>query len=213
MTGSGRRALTGFPANLLVAERRVLVVGAGRIAARKAQALLDVGADVHVVAPEVGNEIRSWADDGRLTVEERPFRDSDLDDVWLAVTATDVPAVNAAVRAAGDERRVWVNAADDPEHCSFTLMSSFRRGDIVVTIGTGGRSPALASWLRERMENEIGPEYTTLLEVLADAREELRAGGRSSEDADWRSAFDAGILDLVRTGKVDEAKELLRSCL
>lgn len=213
MTSTGRPTLTGFPANLLLTGRRVLVVGAGHIAARKTESLLAAGAVVHVVATEVGDEIRAWADDERLTVEKRPFRGSDLDDVWLAATATDDPAVNAAVRAAGDERRVWVNAADDPEHCSFTLMSQFRRGDIVVTIGTGGRSPALATWMRERMDDEIGPEYSTLLDMLAEAREELRTNGRSSEDADWRKVFDAGILDLVRAGKVDEAKELLRSCL
>jgi siroheme synthase-like protein len=108
---------------------------------------------------------------------------------------------------------VWVNSADDPANCSFTLMSVIRRGDVVVGVGTGGRSPALAAHLRRRLEQEIGPEYETLLDLLADAREALRASGRSTEDADWQSAFDGGIVELVRTGRVDDAKELLRSCL
>ena len=92
-------------------------------------------------------------------------------------------------------------------------MSVIRRGDLVVSVGTGGRSPALAAQLRRRLEEEIGPEYETLLDVLAEAREALRGTGRSSEDADWQSAFDGGIVELVRTGRVDEARELLRTCL
>lgn len=213
MTEPGRPGLLGFPANFLLDGRRVLVVGAGRIAARKTEGILDVGAVVHVVAPRVDDQIREWAEAGRLAVSEREFTESDLDDVWLAFTATDEPTVNAAVHAAGEARRVWVNSADDPQNCSFTLMSRVRRGDIVVSIGTGGRSPALATWLREHVESELGPEYMTLLEMLSEAREELRAGGISSEDADWRSAFDSGILDLVRSDRLDEAKDLLRSCL
>jgi hypothetical protein len=63
------------------------------------------------------------------------------------------------------------------------------------------------------LEEEIGPEYETLLELLGNAREELRAAGRSTEDADWQSVFDGGIVDLVRTGRVDDARELLRTCL
>jgi siroheme synthase-like protein len=121
--------------------------------------------------------------------------------------------VNAAVFAAGEARRVFVNSADDPANCSFTLMSVVRRSDLVVAIGTGGRSPALATWLRRRLTDELGPEYEVLLDLLSEAREELRGSGGSSEDADWQRAFESGILDLIRAGRLAEAKELLRSCL
>jgi siroheme synthase-like protein len=206
-------SLVGYPVNLLVAGRRCVVVGAGRIAARKIDALLAAGADVHVVAPKLGDQVRVWRDEQRITVDERGFEPSDLDDAWLATTATDDPAVNRAVFEAGRERRVWVNSADDPDNCSFTLMSVIRRGDLVVTVGTGGRSPALAAWLKDRLTAELGPEYETLLELLAEAREAMRADGRSTEDADWKRALDSGMLDLVRAGRKREAKELLRSCL
>ncbi len=210
---TGRAAITGYPVNLVVTGRRCVVVGAGRIAARKIESLHAAGALVHVVARSVGPEVRAWADDGQLTLEERPFEPTDLDGAWLATAATGDPSVDASVFRAGEERRVWVNAADDPANCSFTLMAVVRRGDLVVTIGTGGRSPALASWLRTRFETELGPEYATLLEVLSEAREELRAAGRSSEDPDWRRALDSGMLELIRAGRVDEAKETLRACL
>ena len=208
-----RQSLLGYPVNLIVSGRRCVVVGAGRIAARKIDALLAAGADVHVVAPRLGDQVRAWRDEQRVTVDERAFEPSDLDDAWLATAATDDPAVNNAVFEAGGQRRVWVNSADDPHNCSFTLMSVIRRGDLVVTIGTGGRSPALAAWLKKRITAELGPEYETLLEMLSEARESMRADGRSTDDADWKRALDSGMLDLIRAGRVDDAKELLRSCL
>jgi siroheme synthase-like protein len=212
-TKTDRAALTGYPVSLLVRGRRCVVVGAGRIAARKIEALLDAGAEVHVVAPRVGDEVRAWNDADRLTVTERDFEPADLDGAWLATAATDDPDANRAVFDAGEARHVWVNAADDPDNCSFTLMSVVRRGDLVVTVGTAGRSPALAAWLKRRFEAELGPEYETLLELLSEAREAMRAAGRSSEDADWQRVLDSGMLDLIRAGKIGEAKELLRSCL
>jgi precorrin-2 dehydrogenase/sirohydrochlorin ferrochelatase len=209
----GRPAVAGWPVNLLVTGRRVVVVGGGRIAARKIEPLLELGAEVVVVAPALDGAVVAWHDEGRLSAHVREFMPTDLDGAWLAVTATDDPAVNAAVFAAGEARRVFVNSADDPANCSFTLMSVVRRSDLVVAIGTGGRSPALAAWLRRRLTDELGPEYEVLLDLLSEAREELRGSGRSSEDADWQRAFESGILDLIRAGRLAEAKELLRSCL
>ncbi len=203
----------GYPVNLLVTGRRCVVVGAGRIAARKIESLLEAGADVTVVAPDVGETVRAWAAEGRIRLVERPFTEADVDDAWLVITATDDPEVNRAVFVAGEARRIFVNSADDPANCSFTLMSVVRRGDIVVAIGTNGRSPALATFLKDHVRDEMGPEYETLLELLSEAREEMRSAGRSSEDADWRAAIDSGILELIREGRESEAREQLRSCL
>src|SRR6476646_2219484 len=169
-TGAARPALAGLPVNLLVRDRRVVVVGAGRIAARKIEPLLDLGADVVVVAPEVVPEIRAWADAGRCRLVERAFESGDLEGAWLVFSATEVPGVNAAVFAAGEAARVWVNGADDPANCSFTMMSVVRRADVVVAFGTGGRSPALAAHLRRLLTEELGPEYEILLALLSEAR-------------------------------------------
>ena len=191
----------------------VVVVGGGRIAARKIEPLLELGAHVLVVRRRSRRKCARGPDAGRCALAEREFRAADLDGAWLALTATDDPAVNAAVYAAGEAARVWVNSADDPANCSFTMMSVIRRADLVVAVGTGGRSPALAAHLRRLLNEELGPEYEVLLELLSEAREALRASGRSSEDADWQRAFDSGIVDLVRAGRVADAKELLNSCL
>lgn len=216
MTASGpseRASVAGYPVNLVVTGRRCIVVGAGRIAARKIEALLDAGARVHVVATELGDEVRAWGDVGRVTVAERAFEASDLDGAWLATAATDEPAVNRAIFEAGEVRRMWVNSADDPANCSFTLMSIVRQGDLVVAIGTNGRSPALAAYLKEHVREEMGPEWAVLLELVSEEREAMRRSGRSSATADWRTALDSGILELIRQGREREAKELLRACL
>jgi precorrin-2 dehydrogenase/sirohydrochlorin ferrochelatase len=194
----------------VVAGKRCLVVGGGAAATRKARGLLACGARVHVVAPEVGAGIRALAD---VTWEERPYRRGEPGDYRLVVSAADDPSVNAAVYEDGERLGVWVNSADDPARCSYTLPSVLRRGALVVTVSTSGQSPALATWLRDRLAAEIGPEYEVLLELLASAREEVRAQGRSTEDLDWHRALDSGMLELVRSGRVPQARERLQACL
>ena len=108
---------------------------------------------------------------------------------------------------------MWVNAADDPALCSFTLPSVVRRGPLLVTVATGGHSPALATWLRARLEKELGPEYEVLLQLLSEARDRLRGEGSSTEDFDWQTALDSDMLELIRTGQVQQARERLEACL
>ena len=200
-----------YPVNLIVEDRPCLVVGGGRVAARKAEGLLACGARVHVVAPEVGDAVRALAP--RATFETRPYRPGEAASYRLVIAATDSPEVNRSVFADGEDAGVWVNGADDPDNCSFTLPSVVRRGALLVTVSTGGRSPALSSWLRARLETELGPEYETLLELLATERDDLRAAGRSTEGVDWRSALDSGMLDMIREGQLVKARERLQACL
>ena len=198
-----------YPVNLILAGRRCLVVGGGAIAARKVTGLQACGADVHVIASRAGAEIRATG----APVEERPYLRGDVDGYRLVVAATDDPDTNRAVYTDGEAAGVWVNSADDPASCSFTLPSVVRRGPIMVTVATGGHSPALAAWLRTHVEGELGPEYEILLGLLSAARDELKAAGRSTEVADWRKALDSDMLDLIRAGHIDRARERLQACL
>jgi precorrin-2 dehydrogenase/sirohydrochlorin ferrochelatase len=195
-----------YPVNLLVAGRRVLVVGGGAVAAEKARGLLAAGAIVHVVAREVGSAVRQLD----LTWEERPYERGEVSGYRLAVACTDDPAANQAVFDDGEAAGVWVNAADDPERCSYTLPARLDRGRVLVTVSTGGHSPALAGWLRDRLADAVPEEVDVLAALLSEARAERRAAGRSTFGVDWRTALDSGMLDLVRAGRLDEAKELLR---
>ena len=199
-----------YPVNLVLDGRRCLVVGGGKIALRKVEGLLACGGRVTVVAPRITPDLRRLSE---VIFEERPWRPDDLAGMWLVIAATDDPAVNAAVYDAGQRAGIWVNGADDPANCSFTLPSVVRRGDLQVAVSTCGRSPALASWLRRRLEGEIGAEYAVLLDILAAERDGLKAAGRSTEGLDWNSALDSDMLDLIRTGDLAHARERLQTCL
>ena len=199
-----------YPVNLVVAGRPCLVVGGGTVAAHKAAGLLACGALVHVVASEAGAGVRAL---DAVTVEERSYRRGEVAGYRLAVAATGDPAVNAAVLADGEEAGVWVNAADDVGNCSFTLPAVVRRGPVTVAVSTGGHSPALARWLKERVAETIGPEYEVLAGLLSAERDAIRASGRSTEGLDWQSALESDMLDLIRAGEVRRAKERLQACL
>ncbi len=199
-----------YPVNLVLDGRRCLVVGGGKVALRKVEGLLACGGRVTVVATRLNPDLAVLSE---VMIEQRPWRPEDIDGMWLVIAATDDPGVNRAVYDAGQRAGVWVNGADDPANCSFTLPSVVRRGDLQVTVSTGGRSPALSTWLRRRLEGEIGPEYAVLLDLLATEREGLKAAGVSTEGLDWRSALDSDMLDLIRTGDLAHARERLQTCL
>lgn len=199
-----------YPVGLVLRGRPVLVVGGGKVAVSKVAELVRAGADVTVVAPEIDPDLRA---DDRLRCEVRPYRAGEAADYRFVVTATDRREVNQAVYDDGESAGVWVNAADDPARCSAVLPSRVRRGSLLVTVSTEGRSPALAAWLRERLEGEIGPEHEVLLDLLAEERDRIRAAGRTTEGLDWRGALESGMLDEIRAGRIHTAKELLKACL
>ena len=202
-----------YPPTLVIAGRRVLVVGGGRVAAAKVAELLACLARVEVVAPEAGDRIQDLAASGTIIWSARRYAATDLDGAWLVITATDDPAVNAQVAADAEASGRWCNSADDPVNCSFTLPSRVRQGPLLVTFSTGGHSPALSRWLRERYTEEFGSEYLTLIELLAEQRAEIIESGGSTEGLAWSRALSSGMLELIREGNLAEAKERLKACL
>jgi precorrin-2 dehydrogenase/sirohydrochlorin ferrochelatase len=198
-----------YPVNLIVDGRSCLVVGGGAIAKRKAEGLMACGALVTVIAPEIDPELEQRA----AHAHRRAYRSPEAQDYRLVIAATDDRTVNQTVYDDAEAAGVWVNTADEPENCSFTLPSVVRRGDILVTVSTGGHSPALAVWLRRRLEAELGEEYAVLLRLVSEERVALKAQGRSTEGLDWLSALDSNMLELIRKGEIDRARERLQACL
>lgn len=168
----------------------VLVVGGGRVALRKVEGLLRAGAVVRVVAPEIDDTIRELP----VQVRSRRFERSDLDDVRLVLTATDDPGVNVDVAAEATRRRLWVNSADDPANCTFTLPAVARDGVVTVAVSTGGATPALSSHLRDEIQawlSDLGAADAAL--QLAAQRAELHASGVSTESLDWSERVRAAL--------------------
>jgi len=202
-----------YPVNLDLVGRSALVVGAGAVAARKVHGLLAAGARVTVVAPEAVPELAEAADDGRIRWHQRTYRRGEVASYRLAVAATGDVGVNGQVYWDAEAAGVWLNAADDPERCSFTLPAVVRRDDLQVAVSTNGRSPAVAAWLRRNLEATIGPEHAALLALAAEVREDLRAEAGTTETPDWEVALDDDLLDLLRSGDVDSARLRLRRAL
>jgi len=182
------------------------VVGGGAVAARKARGLVECGAAVTVIALEVCADM---AELSPLTIERRAYATGDAATYRLVITATGIPAVDGAVYADAEAACVWVNSADDVEHCSLILPSVHRDGAVTVAVSTGGSSPALASWLRSRVAAQCGPGLNELAELLSRARASLRGAGRSTETVNWAALLDGPLPGLVRDGRWEEARHLV----
>ncbi len=199
-----------YPVHLDLRDRRVLVVGAGVVAARKIERLVPTGADVTVVAPAAIPQIAGRDD---VKWHRRPYQQGEVAGYRLAFTCTGVPEVDAQVFADGEASGVWVNSADDIENCSFILPAVARRGPLSVAVSTEGTSPALASWLRGRFQRELDDGVEELTRLLGAVRAELRAAAGTTEHPGWHEALDDGLLNAVRAGDSAWAQQRLRACL
>lgn len=220
-----------YPIFLEVQAMPVILVGGGHVALEKIGRLVDAGADVTVVAPELIAEVREFIDEGRARWIERPFQPGDTEGYGLVMVATDDGEVNRTVADEARERGILVNAADDVNNCDFILPSLAKRGSLQIASSTGGGSPAMARWLRERMEEFLNDDVIALADLLADVRRDVRQMDRVCASnctrvktpppllceecpnripADrWQAAINSGVLDLIREGRVAEAREQL----
>ena len=202
-----------YPLLLELEGRPCVVVGGGPVGERKVEGLLAVGAAVTVVSPDVTRALAALAEAGRITLVGRAYRAGDLEGAALVFTALGDPRATAAVAREARERGIWLNAADDPVHCSFILPAVVRRGALTVAVASGGATPALTRALREHLEGVLGPEWATLAELAAEARRELRAAGRAADGETWKRALAPDVRALVADRRVDDARRELRSRL
>lgn len=195
--------------------RRVLVVGAGSVAARKIAALLDTGARIAVVAIRVGAAVRTFADEGRVTLVEAAFSDAHLDDVWFVIAATNDVATNAGIAAAAEQRRIFANVVDDAVRSSVHLPAVVKRGRLQVAISSAGAAPLLARQVRERIEAMLDASLGDLLDLLERHRKLIR---RSLPDLILRRRWFAQLLAgaaprLLKAGRPVDADRELRASL
>lgn len=196
-------------------DRPVLVVGGGVVAARKIEALLAAGADVGVVARELGERVAAWVAQGRIRHLGAIFNPAQLRAVWLAIAATDDEALNAEVSRAAQARRVFVNVVDRSALCSFQVPAVIERGPLQVAISSAGTAPVLARQLRERIEALLDDSLGALASLLGRWREAIRA--RLPEVPARRRFLEAleqgEVGELLRRGREDEAEQALARAL
>jgi uroporphyrin-III C-methyltransferase/precorrin-2 dehydrogenase/sirohydrochlorin ferrochelatase len=204
-----------FPVFLDLAGRRVLLVGGGVVARRKAEALLDSGAEVVVGAPALVPELARAVAEGRLAHRAGPFSPDWLDGAWLVIAATDDAAVNARVAREAEARRIWANVVDDAPRCTFQVPARVERGPLQVAISSRGEAPMLARWLREQLEAELDPALGALAAWLGGKREALRQ--RFPDATRRRQVIEALIrgpaADALRSGDIDGAERAFEAAL
>lgn len=198
---------TYYPVALKLRGRRVVIIGGGDEAARKAAGVLACHADLVVVAAEPGGDLVRLAEAGRLRLVARPYQRGDLDGAFLAIACEADDA--EAIRAEATERGVLLNVLDRAEACDFIAMAGFARDGLQVSVHSSGKSAALSRRVAEKLAGQVGPGYADLTELLGRVRPIVHRMIPTAETrrAFWLDFVNAEFLDRVETSGVTEDLE------
>lgn len=188
-----------YPVCLHVEGRRCLVVGGGKVAERKARGLLDSGALVSVISPELTLGLAQLEAEGAISWAKRRYQPGDAEGFFLVMAATDDPVVQDQVRDDGIRFNLLVNVADVPEKCNFILPALVRRGPLSIAISTSGKSPALAKKLRRELEAGLGPEYELVAGMMGMLRPHVLQWNMPQAENEilFNGLIEGGIIPLV----------------
>lgn len=170
-----------YPINLNISGQLCVVIGGGAVATRKISSLLLCDARVRVISPDLSSGLKQFLDNKKLEWIPRPYMRGDLQGATLAFALTDHPEVQQQIATEANELEIPINIGDNPEACTFQTAATVRRGDLLISISTGGGSPALAAAIRRELEMRYGQEYGDLVKMLCLIRQ-LTVGQRSSQE-------------------------------
>jgi len=201
-----------YPIYLDVKDKKCVIVGGGKVAYRKVCSLKEAGAEVVVVSPETCPEI---ADKKDIALIKKDYDENILDGALLVIAATDNESVNKKVSLDARKRNIIVNVVDHPELCSFIVPSTINRGDLCISISTGGASPAVAKSIREKLEDVFGSEYEEYLNLLTKMRSIAMSDIKNSAKRRkvLRRLAEKDILNIVKNNGVTEAEARMREIM
>ena len=204
-----------YPVYLDIINRNCLVVGGGGVATRKIRTLRACGALVTVISPAVTEEIHALFAQNQITLKLRPYQSKDLDGIFLVIGATDDESLNRAISRDAANAQILCNIADRPEVCNFILPSIVQRGDLVISVSTSGKSPAMAKSIRKTLETQFGPEYGDFLTLMGAIRRKLLAQAHEPEAHKhlFERLINEGLLELVRNQQTTAIDRLLSKVL
>ena len=204
-----------YPVHLDIKNRDCLVVGGGAVGTRKVETLLECGARVSVVSPEPNQQLKKLASEGAITLIQRAYRAADLKGMFLVIGATDDEDINQQISDDAAHYNILCNIADRPESCNFILPSIVRQGDLVITISTSGKSPALAKQLRQKLETQLGQEYAEFLRLMGAIRNKLLSQVHEPEAHKdlFNKLIESDLIELMQSNKTEEINSLLYNIL
>jgi precorrin-2 dehydrogenase/sirohydrochlorin ferrochelatase len=204
-----------YPVNLDINDRNCLVVGGGSVGTRKVRTLIKCNANVTVVSPEFEENLMLLADKHSITLKKRPYRPTDLNNMFLVISATCDLKLNRLISQEARERNMLCNIADFPDACSFILPSIVNRGDLLISISTSGKSPAFAKKLRKDLEKQFGKEYGDFLRLMGAIRKKLLGENHHPEAHKniFQQIIEQDLLDMIRMRKKENIDSLLLGIL
>ncbi len=194
---------------------RCMVVGGGKVAARKVAGLQAAGARPIVISPDLGQTLQEQADAGKIETIRREYQFGDLAGARLVIAATDDPDTNESVWQEAQAIGCLVNVVDDPERCNFHVPASVRRGALTVSVSTGGSSPLLARRIRQVLEQQFDAAYEPYLALLADLRPAVREQvlDPAQRREIWEALLDSEIIELLRSGQPENARRCAQTII
>ncbi|HZJ85465.1 MAG TPA: bifunctional precorrin-2 dehydrogenase/sirohydrochlorin ferrochelatase [Syntrophomonadaceae bacterium] len=204
-----------YPIYIDLSGKSCLVVGGGSVAERKVENLLEYGANVFLVSPEVTDTIRGYAQKASIRWEKRKFQPNDLKDVFLVYIATNDNKLNQSIAQSCQAKRILVNAVDDPPNCDFYVPALVRRGSLGIAISTEGKSPMLARRLRQDLEACFPEVYSEYLDLLGESREYIKENFAdiNIRRQIYEDLIESDILDLLKGKDGQKARERVWECI
>lgn len=200
-----------YPINLNISGQLCVVIGGGAVATRKTSSLLCCDARVRVISPEISAGIQQFADQDQLEWIPRGYIPGDLQEATLAFALTDRPEVQSQIAIEAKEHGIPINIGDNPEACTFHTAATIRQGDLLISISTGGGSPALAAAIRKELELHYGPEYSELVKLLSEIRN--RTIGQSSSQEQHKALVEkilqTNVLSLLKNKEWQRLRALM----
>ncbi|GEK08588.1 siroheme synthase CysG [Pseudoalteromonas peptidolytica] len=193
----------------------VLIIGGGEVALRKCRAFLKVNAAITLVAPIFCSELETLAAEAQVTLRNKKFDETDLDNAMLVIAATDIEAVNAEVAQLAEARNLFVNVVDDQPKCNFIFPSIVDRNPITIAISSAGTAPVLARRLREKLETLIPQHIGPLANLVGQFRHKVKSRFKHFADRRqfWESVFDSNVVSEVQAGNNESAQMQLEAML
>lgn len=199
-----------YSISLDLKDKRCVVVGGGGVAERKVRSLIAYGAVVRVISPNITRGLNKLKSGNKIVHLRRGYRRGDLKEAFLVFGATSSEALNSRISTDARKERTLVNIVDSPAKCDFIVPASINRGNLTISISTSGASPALARFLRQRLEKDYGSEYGKFLKIMENLRHEVleKVQDKNRRKRIFEKMVKSNAVRLIKMG--DEKKAIAR---
>ena len=201
-----------YPVNINIQDKKCVVVGGGKIAYDKIIGLLEAGANVEVIAPEICPQLEKISDKVKIVREN--YSAEKISDGVILIAATNNAELNAQIAADGHAKHFLVNIVDDISS-DFIVPSRIRRGDFLLAISTGGSSPAFSKFVREMLEREFSSDFGEGLKIISHYRQEVKKHLQNHEDRKnfWRENLTPEMWELLKNGELEKVEAKIKNAL